>query len=682
MGPSLQAKKVMMSQVVRSVRVCRAVGLAVCLALGLLAAPEAQDAASGQNPVFRGGIDAVAVDVIVTDRDGRPVTDLTAADFEIREEGDVQAVTSFRLIETGDGLDDPGAAREILSLDQERAEAARIDNRLFVVFLDDYHVRRGNSMRSRQQLADFLRSLGPNDLVAIATPLGGVSSLTFSRNHNLTANVVLAFEGRKYDYAPRHPIEYRYQTLPVEGQEQMRNSLVISALQSLCDYLGTLREGRKTLIYVSEGMSGSVPSGVRTTGSWQGTRPLTRTPTDQQEAMDFFDNSSLLVDLEARVFRSATRNNVSIYTLDPRGLANFEFGVEEDVTAATDRRILQESTDLLRVIAEQTDGRAIVARNDPTPALRQMVRDSGTYYLLGYTSTRSPRDGKFHEIRVRVNRRDVEVRHRRGYWALTAEDVARVAAPVRPSSPPDVSEALGSLRSTADASRARMVSTWMGALRGSGERARVTFVWEARPGSSAPAEVVDRVSIVATTLSGESVFSGTIARGDGGRAGGQVSFDAPPGPLRVRVTPEDARGARLDADDASLDVPDFTAVAAGLTTPFLYRGRTARDLQLIRQAEAPVPVVTPVFSRAERVLVRFGAYGPGNTRPDVRMRLLNQNGQQLAALPAPAERTDVPGVFEAELALGSFPPGEYLIEIAAAQGDDGLRRLVALRITG
>jgi VWFA-related protein len=655
-------------------------GIVLVLAsLLLFTRPQAQE----QAPVFRGGIDAVSVDVIVTDKEGRPVTDLTAADFEVREAGELQTVASFRLIETGDGTNDPAAAREILSLDQERTEAARLENRLFVVFLDDYHVRRGNSMRSRQQLADFLRSLTRNDLVAIATPLSGVGGMTFSRNHNVTSNVVMGFEGRKYDYTPKHPIEYRYQTLPVEQQEQMRNSLTITALQSLSEYLGTLRDGRKTIIYVSEGMSGSVPSGVRVTGSWQGTAPLGRVEDTRTQSMDFFENAGLLVDLEARVFRSAGRNNVSIYTLDPRGLSNFEFGVNEDVSSEADRRILQESTDLLRVIAEQTDGRAIVGRNDPVPALRQMVQDNSAYYLLGYTSTRSPRDGKFHEIRVRVNRRDVEVRARKGYWAYTAEDVARATRPTRPESPTEVTEALDAMR-TSTAERSRPVSVWMGALRGVAEKAAVTFAWETRPGAPTdPADAVDRVSIIATTLAGEEVFRGPVAsEGDGPRGVGTVTFDAPAGPLRVRVTSENARGLRLDTDEASLDVPDFSDTGPRLTTPFLYRGRTARDLQQIRLAASPVPVITAVFGRAERMLIRFGAYGAGGTAPALTMRLLNQNGEQLAALPPPAARVDGDGLFESELGLGSFPPGDYLVEIAAEQGGESVKKLVALRVTG
>ena len=87
--------------------------------------------------------------------------------------------------------------------------------------------------------------------------------------------------------------------------------------------------------------------------------------------------------------------------------------------------------DTLRIMAEQTDGRAIVNRNDLTLAMKQIVRDSSAYYLLGYNSTSAPTDGKFHEIKVRMRRPGVQVRARRGYWALSPADVERMAAVAR-----------------------------------------------------------------------------------------------------------------------------------------------------------------------------------------------------------------------------------------------------------
>ena len=75
--------------------------------------------------------------------------------------------------------------------------------------------------------------------------------------------------------------------------------------------------------------------------------------------------------------------------------------------------------DTLRALAEKTDGRAIVNRNDLDVGMKQIMRDSSAYYLIGYNSSQAPTDGKFHEIKVRVKRPGVQVRARKGYWALT-----------------------------------------------------------------------------------------------------------------------------------------------------------------------------------------------------------------------------------------------------------------------
>ena len=71
------------------------------------------------------------------------------------------------------------------------------------------------------------------------------------------------------------------------------------------------------------------------------------------------------------VFVEATRANTAIYTLDPRGLAPSEFGIDDNVRLDADRDVLNESTDTLRSIAGETDGRAIVGRNNPIPSWRR-----------------------------------------------------------------------------------------------------------------------------------------------------------------------------------------------------------------------------------------------------------------------------------------------------------------------
>ena len=85
---------------------------------------------------------------------------------------------------------------------------------------------------------------------------------------------------------------------------------------------------------------------------------------------------------------------------------------------STSQSYLNASIDTLRELAENTDGRAIVNRNDLAAGMKQIIRDSSAYYLVGYNSTQAPTDGKFHEIKVRVKRPGVQVRASQGLLGL------------------------------------------------------------------------------------------------------------------------------------------------------------------------------------------------------------------------------------------------------------------------
>ena len=660
----------------------------VALAVAAQTPPQTPPAQQPQTPAFRTRIDSVSVDVVVSDKDGKPVTDLTQDDFEVRESNKPQTIDTFKLITLNDAVNlDPTTIREIHSLEDQARETARPDVRLFAIFLDDYHVRRGNSLRIREQLARFTDNLGPRDLVAIMYPLTPISAITFTQSPASTALALRNFEGRKYDYTPKNAYEERLAYQPPAVIERYRNDQTIVALRSLCTYLGTLRDGRKTVLFVSEGMSGTLPSGASTKGSvpLPGTGPQFGAPrgaSNLEDSVAAFNNIDLLNEMQD-VFAAAARGNTSVYTLDPRGLATSEFDMADTVASETDRRTLNESIDSLRILADQTDGRPIVGTNSPALGLKQMVQDSSTYYLLSYTSSLAPRDGKFHEIKVSVKRKGLEVRARKGYWAYSAEDVARAngkAAAAANGPPPEIEEALTAI---ADRPPGRAVQLWLGAERGPTEKARVTFAWEALAAAAAadPADVVDHVTVTANSIYGDLLFKGPVPRDPQAlRPSGRVTFDAPAGAVQVSVIAENAKGMRLDRDETTLEVPDFTSAGPLITTPIVFRGRTARDMQQVRANAAPVPAATRIFSRTERLLVRFQAYGPGGTTPTITMRLLNSLGKVMAPLPAPTKLDN--GGFESEIGLGALQPSDYLIEIVADTGGTSTKALIAIRITG
>jgi VWFA-related protein len=632
-------------------------------------------AQQSDQPIFRTGINFVRVDVIVTDsKTGQPVADLKQSDFQVTENGAAQTVETFKLIKLDGGVTSPDRPRAIQTDSDEESEAARDDVRLFAIFLDDYHVRRGTSVTVREPIAQFISTqLGPTDMIGVMYPLQPVSSVRMTRNHDLMIQSVGRFVGRKGDYTPQNAMEAQYANYPAEEVERIRNQISLSALEGLITHMGSLKEGRKALILVSEGYSNSLPRQMRD--------PIASVPglgnpdvldanagrNDQaEESRTFFNDASMNVYLR-EVFNLANRNNVAIYPVDPRGLpvSAFDFS-QPTVSSEVDRQYLNASIDTLRTLAEETDGRAIVNRNDLAPAMAQIVRDTSGYYLLGYNSTQAPSDGKFHEIKVRVNRPGIQVRARRGYWAVTEQDVARALAPKK-EQPSAVSNALAAI--SVPAAARSVVRTWVGTSRGANGKTKVTFVWEPTSrGRDAAADAPSSVMLTAVGSDGAPYFRGRTSDS-------RVVFDADPGKMQLRLSVEGSSSQVLDTETREVAVPDLTAAETVVGTPQLLRARTARDYQLLKTNAEATPVATREFSRTERLLIRVPAYGPGGAPPTLTANLLNRGGERMTELkvaPSPA-----PDVQEIELALAGLAAGEYILEVKA--GD--IQELVGFRVT-
>ena len=127
-----------------------------------------------QQPIFRTGINFVRVDVIVTDKSGKPVSDLKQTTSRSPKPARPQKIETFKLIELDGGLmpGPDGPARQIRTEFDEESEAARDDVRLFGLFLDDYHTREGPSLSARNEIARFVETqLGPSDMIGMMYPL-------------------------------------------------------------------------------------------------------------------------------------------------------------------------------------------------------------------------------------------------------------------------------------------------------------------------------------------------------------------------------------------------------------------------------------------------------------------------------------------------------------------------------
>ncbi len=652
-----------------------------------------------QRPTFRTDINFVRVDVIVTDKKGEPVTDLTEKDFQVWEDGQPQDVESFKLFKI-DAMTQTTPARPIRSTYDEESEAQRPDVRLFAFFLDDYHVRRGNSMRSRIALADFVRrQIAPQDMVGLMYPLMPTGDVIMDRNHESTAHAIEQFDGRKYNYVPMNQFEEQYANYPASIVEQVRNDVSLSALKGLIIKLGGLREGRKALILVSEGYTDYLPPQMRSQNAQlKGGSADPFAGDSMVEQRERFFNQAEMMSRLKDIYDLANRNNVSFYAVDPRGLAAFEGDIDEGVNGislTTDKEMLRLTMDSIQILSDNTDGRAIVNTNDLGKGLRQIVRDQSAYYLLGYNSKKAPSDGRFHEIKVKVARSGVEVRHRQGYVAFSKEDLTRAMTPSRPARPKDVDAALASVVSP---QRNDYIRSWLGMSRGNNGKTRLTFVWEPVPG--ARHEEPAKITLTAigpdgapyfrgkspSAATGSSISEGMIsvdgpapAAAAGMRKPQVVTFEVPPGRVQMKVTVEDASSMTIDSDARELTVPDLAAPDVGLSTPAVFRARTGPEAQALAKDTNAVPTIVREFRRTERLVIRSTAYGPGTDVPTVTARLLNRAGDAMQDLPVPIPPAS--GLVQLDLPLASLAPGEYLLELKAKGSAGEAKQLVAFRVT-
>ena len=315
--------------------------------------------------------------------------------------------------------------------------------------------------------------------------------------------------------------------------------------------------------------------------------------------------------------------------------------------------------------------------------MTQIVRDTSAYYLLGYNSTQAPSDGKFHEIKVRVKRPGVQVRARRGYWALTADGRrARAGAQGRACRRPWTTR---SLRSACRPAAHNTIRTWIGTSRGANGKTRVTLVWEPMPrvagDRDARSEAPARVMVTAVGPDGAPYFRGRVPRRRPRRMRRQrLAARDVRGRTRARCScacrSKAAASQVLDTETREIAVPDLTAAEIdSRNAAVAARAGRRATFSRSRAIPTPVPVAAREFSRADRLLVRVPAYGPGNTAPTLGAQLLNRGGQPMSELPI--EPSGAPDTQQIELPLAALAPGEYLLEIKA--GD--LRELVGFRVT-
>jgi VWFA-related protein len=568
--------------------------------------------------VFRTGTNQVRVDVTVTDRKGEPVRDLGKDDFEVREDGVPQAIDTIKLIEANGAAPDDDMSLPIRSRQHAYAEAARDDIRVFVIFWDEYHIgEMAPAIRARAALTDFVQAaFGPTDLVALMDQLTPSDTIEFTRDRRDLAEKVHKLRGRQGVYIPPRSAVEEAQMYRSRDIEMLRAQVTASALEATIGFLGSIKEGRKAILFVSQTI-GRLGYSTMDTSNW----------------------------LDSTI-RSANANNVSIYSFDPRGL---------DVNIRP--------SDVLHALADQTGGRQF-SNNYPAIALREVVKNASAFYLLGYASQKNPADGKFHKIAVHVKRPNVDVKSRTGYYAPSSVEMeAAKKKAAENTAPPEISKALSKL---VDSPHIEVAGDlWAGAAPGPDGKPKVTVVWTARDGSSD-----DRVSIRASADDGHVYFDGPLR-------GNRMTFDAAPGTLHVRRNIVEADGSVSDRRDSTVEVPDFAGTPLAITSPAVFRASTPLQLRAIQAEPDPTPFAGRQFERTDRLIIRFAVAGAASADATVTATLLSRTGVALATLPL--KPTAAKG-FEIDMPVGSIARGEYVIAIEASRGADQAKTLVSFRV--
>ncbi|HWT45293.1 MAG TPA: VWA domain-containing protein [Vicinamibacterales bacterium] len=582
---------------------------AALMASGLLGA-QAAPTAPQQQPTFRAATNLVRVDVTILDKHGQPLTGLTRDDFVVSEDGVPQAIDAFRFIEAnGQPTDD--LSLPIRSREHAYAEAARDDVRVFVIFWDEYHIGQFEpAIRGRAALTDLvLNAFGPTDLVAVTDQLTPSDAIELTRDRRALAETVAKLTGRRGVYLPPRSAMEEAQLYRASNIEGLRSQVSRSALEATVGFLGTIKEGRKAVLLVTEDFG---PMGG---------------PADQADWLRDF-------------IRQANQNNTAVYTFDPRSLGLMN-GVLMSVSADT--------------------GAEGVRSNAPAKRLLQMVTENSAFYLLGYSSSRNPADGKFHKIDVRVDRPGIDVHARRGYFAPTLSEIASArASAARAEAPPEVSHALSTLVESPEEFDGDL---WVGTEPGA-DHPMMTVAWAP---SQARADLSIRIR--ATSPEGRVFFDHDL--------NGSATFDVSPGEVDIRQTLTDTGGASLGARATSVTVPDYGHESLAFWSPRIFRARTGIELRDIESNRTAVPFAGHDFDRSDRVIIRAGIAGTLAPSSTPTARLLNKGGVALVDLPL-VRRPD--GQYEASLPIASLARGEYLVEFSAVSGGAHAQALVPLRV--
>jgi VWFA-related protein len=533
------------------------------------AAPQQTQPPSPPPLTFRVEVNYVEVDAVVTDAQGRLVSDLTADDFELLEDRKPQMISNFSLINIPiERADRPLFAAMPIEPDVQTNTIG--EGRLYMIVLDSYHTAPANVIKVKAAARRFIeRSLGTNDMAAVVFT-GGNSRDTqdFTNNRRLLIQAVEHFTSLNTPGATVSKMQELQARIgrqpgdaltdPNEFERAFKARNAMDRIRKLAEFMTNVRGRRKAMLLIGEGVD--------------------------YDFRDILGNNQATGVLESvrDAIGVATRANVAIYAIDPRGLTNPDSELigfssspgadDPSLGNLGSRSIAQEfrvSQDSLRQLAEDTGGFAVLNQNDFSGAFDRIVRDNSSYYVLGYYPTNDRRDGRFRTITVRVRRPGLTVRARRGYVAPRGRAPAAPAAAANP-----IVAAVNDAISSPLPVPGIPMQVFAAPFKGEAPNANVAIAIEMDVKgfgfTEAEGTFNDRVEMafVATDTEGKSVGNVRHAvtmtlrpdtmqrsRERGFRVLSQMNL--PPGRYQLRVAAAESGASRAGSVITDLEVPDF-----------------------------------------------------------------------------------------------------------------------------
>jgi len=705
----------------------------------LLGTPRAQEPqrASG---TLKEGVTAVLVDVVVRDRRGQPVKDLTQADFEILEDGAPQTIGSFTPILEGmlGSTFVPTAVAAPTGNAIAPAAAPAIAAGPAVTAI----VFHGLSLESRKRAVQAAQTyLGEKEEMSnyigiYGIDLSAVPLVPFTRNGYVVRQALnrMATGSSPGFNAPELQQQRANAESAAAAATAAANSATASAGAGNSGAVGTaagdakLAEIQASIVSGFQEIERNQSGYIAVDALLAIVRTLGRLP--GRKSMVLFSEGLTITTASARLFSGvidgANRANVSIYTIDAAGLravseqqtvrnmvvgagSASEGGYSADGGGGSYTRMILEANEdalrsdpatLLKQLALETGGQAFNNTNNLKPAFERVDSDLRNYYMLGYTPINTTFDGKFRTIQVKVKRSGLTIAARKGYFAVRNPGTS----PVNEWEAP----ALGALEQK-PVPNAFPVRAGALLFPERGRPGLVPVVVEVKTapltfqpdkdGKSYTSDFtvlvrfLDRNNQVARKLSEHYQIRGDIAQIDRARQGEVVFYresELPAGVYSMETVVHDAPSGKSSVRFATVEVPrqeddtlrmsSLVLVRRGENVP--EKDRRADNPLLVNGVALSPNLGDPVSKTSKEAAFYFAMYpGKAGSGPNVVIELL-QNGKPVAQLPMPVPPADANGRIQqlGRLPIDQLAPGTYELRAIAKQGDQQVARSTMLRI--